>query len=361
MAEKKNQHYVPQFYQRNFSVDGKTTGVFVLGSSKYIPASPIKNQASADYFYSKNLKIEDAISKLEAFANEAINCVLANPYDSKLSEKNKDALYVFVIIQLGRTLSQTKKLEAAIDALSKETLRKIVEKDRESGRDEYVELTDEILESVRIGLTEPGLFAIGNFARIVNLCRDLKCKVIINKTAIPFITSDNPVCLTNQFLDKMKVDTNGLGQRGLLLLMPLSPMVAILYYDSQVYKVGSISKQYVEITDKNEIEKINKMVASQADEILIILNGTEKVVDLHAYKRVYDKFHANQSVEGVAIDTNEEKSAIVGIVSKRDGYKWNPQFIKYRPNYACIKKEYFDKKKHLYREIALMEKLMRLK
>ena len=354
MAEKKNQHYVPQFYQRNFSVDGKTTGVFVLGSSKYISASPIKNQASADYFYSKNLKIEDAISKLEAFANEAINSVLANPYDSKLSEKNKDALYVFVIIQFGRTLSQTKKLEAAIDALSKETLRKIVEKDRESGRNEYAELTDEILESVRIGLTEPGLFAIGNFARIVNMCRDLRFKVIINKTTIPFITSDNPVCLNNQFLDKMKVDTNGLGQRGLLLLMPLSPMVAVLYYDSEVYKVGSISKQYVEITDKIEIEKINKMVASQADEILIILNGKEKVVDLHAYKREYDKFHANQPVESISIDTKEENSTIVGIVSKRDGYKWNPQFIKYRPNYAYIKKELFDKRKHLYREIAFV-------
>ncbi|MGN0227051.1 MAG: DUF4238 domain-containing protein [Paludibacteraceae bacterium] len=361
MAEKKNQHYVPQFYQRNFSDDGKTTGVFVLGISKYISASPIKNQASADYFYSKNLKIEDAISKLEALANEAIDSVLTNPYNSKFLEREKDALYVFVIIQLGRTLSQTKKLEAAIDALSKETLRKILEKDRVSGRNEYAEITDEVLESVRIGLTEPGLFAVGNFAKIVNLCRDLKCKVIINKTAIPFITSDNPVCLTNQFLDKMKVDTNGLGQRGLQLLMPLSPLVAILYYDSEVYKVGSVSKQYVEITDKVEIEKINRMLASQANEILIIPNGKEKVVNILAYKREYDKFHTNPSVESVSMDTKDGNSAIIGIVSKRDGYKWNPQFIKYRPNYACIKKEHFDERKHLYREIALMERMIQLK
>lgn len=356
MAEKKNQHYVPQFYQRNFSDDGKTTGVFVFGTNKYIPVSAIKNQASADYFYSKNLKIEDAISKLEALANEACICILSNPYESKLSEKNRDALYVFVIIQLGRTLSQAKKLEAAIDAFSKETLRKIVEIDRESGRNEYAELTDEVLDSVRIGLTEPGLFAIGNFARIVRMCRDLKCKVIINKTAIPFVTSDNPVCLCNQFLDKMHVDTDGLGQRGLQLLMPLSPDMAILYYDSEVYKVASVSKQYVEIKEKNEIVKINKLVASQANEILIIPKGKDKIVDLPALKMEYDKFHANPSVEGVTIDSQEKNGAIVGIISKRVGYKWIPQFIKYRPNYACIKKELFDKSKHLYREIALIEK-----
>ena len=289
MAEKKNQHYVPQFYQRNFSNDGKTTGVFVFGTNKYISASAIKNQASADYFYSKNIKIEGAISKLEGFANEAINCVLDNPKDCKLSDRNKDALYVFVIIQLGRTLSQTKKLEAAIDALSKETLRKIVGIDRESGRNEYKELTDDVLNSVKIGLTEPGLFAIGNFAKIVKICRDLKYKVIINRTAIPFVTSDNPVCINNQFLDKMKEDTNGLGQRGLQLLMPLSPMVAILYYDAEVYKVGPISKQYVEISDKNEIEKINNLVASQANEILIISNWKEKIIDLQIYKKNYKK------------------------------------------------------------------------
>jgi hypothetical protein len=30
MAIQKNQHYVPQFYQRYFSVDGKNTGAYVL-------------------------------------------------------------------------------------------------------------------------------------------------------------------------------------------------------------------------------------------------------------------------------------------------------------------------------------------
>lgn len=45
LAETKNQHYVPQFYQRFFSADTnyKTIGVYVIDKRKYIPNAPIKN------------------------------------------------------------------------------------------------------------------------------------------------------------------------------------------------------------------------------------------------------------------------------------------------------------------------------
>ena len=36
MAEHKNQHYVSQFYLKNFSSDRKTIGTLILGSNKFI-------------------------------------------------------------------------------------------------------------------------------------------------------------------------------------------------------------------------------------------------------------------------------------------------------------------------------------
>ena len=75
MAENKNQHYVPQSYQRHFSDDGKNTGVYILKAKKYIASSKIQHQASKDYFYSKDLVIEHELSKLEGWADVAIKSV----------------------------------------------------------------------------------------------------------------------------------------------------------------------------------------------------------------------------------------------------------------------------------------------
>ena len=80
-AETKNQHYVPQFYQRFFSSDQnhKTIGAYAIKQRKYIPMAPIKNQSSGDYFYSDNQKIEDALGRMEALASEVINKIISDP------------------------------------------------------------------------------------------------------------------------------------------------------------------------------------------------------------------------------------------------------------------------------------------
>ena len=74
MANKKNQHYVPQFYQRRFSPNNKTIGAYILEQKKIIKDASIKHQASKDYFYTKDIvkanNIEDALGKLEA------NCMM---------------------------------------------------------------------------------------------------------------------------------------------------------------------------------------------------------------------------------------------------------------------------------------------
>ena len=51
MPKQKNQHYVPKFYQRLFSVDGNTIGVYIPEQGKKIDSANIKFQASEDYLY----------------------------------------------------------------------------------------------------------------------------------------------------------------------------------------------------------------------------------------------------------------------------------------------------------------------
>ena len=59
-----------------------------------------------------------------------------------------------------------------------------------------------------------------------------------------------------------------LGYKGLCIMMPLTPKLLIMFYDSDVYKVGT-RKGKVDINKQNEIEEINKLIASEAYELLV--------------------------------------------------------------------------------------------
>lgn len=99
-AETKNQHYVPQFYQRMFSgdVNHKTIGAYIISGRKYIPAAPIKNQSTGDYFYSDNQKIEDALGKMEELASDVVKKIKSNP-KCRLSKREEYILYCFTFSQ----------------------------------------------------------------------------------------------------------------------------------------------------------------------------------------------------------------------------------------------------------------------
>ena len=115
-AETKNQHYVPQFYLRYFSVDMKNVGVYILKSGKNIPSVPIKGQASRDYFYSDSMEIEKTLGALEVRAKGVIDRIIAAPTEP-LGEEDKDTLFLFTVIQRGRTAEQADLFREVYDRI----------------------------------------------------------------------------------------------------------------------------------------------------------------------------------------------------------------------------------------------------
>ena len=121
------------------------------------------------------------------------------------------------------------------------------------GKGTIIGITDEIIQQLVVNFTQPGMFAVGTQAQLINTCIDLKCKFLINKTRIPFITSDNPAVIYNQFLERMKQESYALGSRGLQIYFPLTPKVAVIYYDSECYKIGCKKRNYVDITQPSDV------------------------------------------------------------------------------------------------------------
>ena len=355
-ADTKNQHYVPQFYQRNFSINEKRTiGVYLFAQNKYIPTAAIKHQASADYYYSTNMKIEEALGALEKLAATAIDKIKQAPI-CKLADKDAMALYVFTMIQISRTPAFVKMLTDNVNKMCTMMLRKYVEAVRKTDQaSEVEEITDEILDCVSIDLKEPGRSAIGIMSQAIDICFDMLygAKLLINKTSKAFITSDNPACMYDQHFERIGQLNYALGSSGLQIYLPLTPTLAIMYYDNCCYKIGSRKKHYVEIEQEKDVDQLNRLVACTADEVIFCRDGDCSISELENYAKAHKKYHITDPVQTFETKKNEN-SEIFGATNVTMYCKMHLSFIKELPNYKAKTSTNFDYCKDRLRKSAYL-------
>jgi hypothetical protein len=100
---------------------------------------------------------------------------------------------------------------------------------------------------------------LNNSLKMTELITDLDIKLLVNRTKKPFISSDFPVVKYNQFLEKSKwkLSKTGYGTVGLQIIIPLNFELAIILFDSSIYKVGDKKKNYLDITNELDIDKLN--------------------------------------------------------------------------------------------------------
>lgn len=353
-GETKNQHYVPQFYQRYFSKDKKNIGTYIIEREKNIPSAPIKNQSSSDYFYSENMKIENALGKMEELSKNVIEKIILNP-KVRLTPNDQYTLYVFTIIQKGRTLAQANFIQEHANVILRTFLKKYCQLLRENNiENDLKDITDAVLDKILFNFKQPGLFALGTQAQLVNTCIDLKCKILINNTDIPFITSNNPVALYDQFMERMGNLTYALGSQGLQIYLPLTPKIGVMYYDPKCYKLGYQKKTYVEIIQDSDIYELNKLTALNAENILYYEPDS---ITEHALKQlaIQSKNSKPSSRVGALPELKSSKGVIVGAYDISMFCKLKLSFIKELPRYKAIQPQDFDPTKHQFREIAYIK------
>lgn len=114
----------------------------------------------------------------------------------------------------------------------------------------------------------PG-FLIGNSLPCVMEMRTLDCKLLISPDSSPFIASDNPVAMLNQFCAHIQDRTGvtGFSKAGLQLVLPLSPKVCLFCYDPKVYKVGNRNDSEVQVP-ADDVDLVNSLQFQSAEECL---------------------------------------------------------------------------------------------
>jgi hypothetical protein len=280
MQDKKNHHYVPQFYLRNFSIDRNQVPIrMFLNDQKKFAVTGIDAIASKKYLYGTDNEIEDNLSQLEGTIAEIFKKwgnILTPP--PKNSVEFRD-VKIFVLVQIFRTIKAGKEFDEA----STEGARAIL---KMMGND------PEEIDDLYIKHENPTLITLSSLADKFPMMDFLTAKTLVNATATPFITSDSPVIRYNQWMESRNVllGATGIAVKGLQLFFPISPTVMICLYDHKVYKCGSKSQDVIPITSDNEIRQLNALQYVSSHKSLFFNNGISedyilKLVDQYKHKK----------------------------------------------------------------------------
>lgn len=276
MASNKKNHYVPIFYLKLFSANGRSINLFNIASCKTILDSNLRNQCYKDYFYGKEPELEKALGMIEDAASEIIRSIANSCELPGIDSSEYMNLVLHILLQYGRT--------AYMDEALNEQLEKTMKHIAAVG----LGLTKEQLESVRIKQTGLGPALLPDLARLYPLLSGLGCKLLRITGDNGFVTCDNPVVLYNQLLSFRKHGGNtGIASKGLQIFFPMSPKLAIMLYDSRVYRVGSKAARVIDIAEKRDIDQLNCLQMVSAHENIYFLDPDTPVFGMFETSRKY--------------------------------------------------------------------------
>lgn len=234
------QHFVPQFYLRNFGSElycyDKTTDV----KFKTTP----KNIAVKQDFYGGEYEgipsLETVFSQLETRHAVAIQNLIEKKDYYKLSTDHKLAVCEFLSFQYLRTEEARKGITNVLESAYKLIGSKIIP------------------ENLKVKVTEKGsvgmhLDLMGEYRRFATLFLNMKFSVFSNKTEIPFWTSDNPISKQNEY-DMNPYGNLGIINKGIEIHLPLTSTLCLYALDPTVFYPES---NFKEISTKQHVIREN--------------------------------------------------------------------------------------------------------
>jgi hypothetical protein len=267
-----NHHFVPQFYFRNFSADGKRIALFHLKSGVIVPSASIRRQATRKKLY-VNDELEAKISHLESdFSRSFRDVIEAAREDDYREIQEKDTfskLRTAMLFQRYRTPGYAESSNPAYERMMLKMFRAHIERGAdEDFRGRALEAIDKGDVNLELNPQATVLRGISMALEFSMLISDLEVCVLKNVTRFPFIFGDWPVVLVNTFCRNVKNrGVLGLQCHGLQIFCPLSPDVAVMLFDPNAYYGPCIERIAIEVVDPFEVSQLNALQLCLAHEV----------------------------------------------------------------------------------------------
>ncbi|MDB5305586.1 MAG: hypothetical protein JWM97_3135 [Phycisphaerales bacterium] len=241
-------HFVPQFYLRNFAIDAnvRQIGLFNLPNGKFVRATSIRDQAQRKKLYGEGGG-EQALCDLEGASATVLRRMIERREVPEFGSDDHFTLLVYVLFQAYRTPTAAAELEEFNEQLVKK-VASLDERYAPHIDKAGIEMPDAVHRSLQLA------------AESYPVALDLRYKLLVNKCETPFMTSDHPVVLYNQYIERRQKfgSSSGLACKGLQIFLPLSPEVYLVLFDSEVYRVGGQYWTDTQVaTTQGDVESLN--------------------------------------------------------------------------------------------------------
>lgn len=262
MAEKKRQHYVPQFYMRNFADENNTFVVYHLLQKKSIGRVPYNRQCYKDYYYGADALWEKRLGEMEADWGATFKAILS---EKTLSAEDIQLVKQFALYQRQRTLAEAEYRKQERTELLIECGRMLYVNKGWPFDDAAKKACE---ERARNDCTPAENLEFAN--KLVNLIDDLGILIITYNTNSELISSDTPVIAINPF----HPPSIGYACMGLILLFPISRNKLVVLFDRKMYPRFRNSL-YIDCQDEDEVHNVNVLQLISAERILFSYSGIE--------------------------------------------------------------------------------------
>ncbi len=232
---------------RNFSYNnGKQIGLYNIEKKLFIDKAALKNQACRNFFYGEDGEIEDTLAKIEGHLATIIRDIISTTTLPHRRTEEHWALLTFIALM---DLRNPVKIDSVKDHYSG-----MAGKAQELGVEE-----ESLRELLNVSHEEAVAISLSGLNRVVSTILDLDYKLVVNQTQSPFITSDLPIVKYNQFLEgkSWQFSSKGYGAVGLQIFIPLNSELAIILYDSEIYKVGMNKPRVLYVVEESDEFSLN--------------------------------------------------------------------------------------------------------
>lgn len=230
-------------------------------SGRILDNVSIRNQCSKPYFY-PDQDYEKALGQIEGECHVSIEKLFSEQFQT-LTQRDFIVLKSFLLLQKVRTLHEVRGFRKGIAQVMQYVGSLGPSEDLKKWLDSYENSAKDVVKMMMV-----------NFKTALEITADLKCKVIINEGDGSFITSDDPVIEYNPLLEPFKITNYGLSAIGLLLLLPISPKVAIVVFDGGYYKIGNQKQNVIKFNNTADLSWINLLTILHADKAIYYLKGS---------------------------------------------------------------------------------------
>lgn len=254
MSKKKQKtynHYVPQFYLKNFS-GNDSIGRYNFARKEFVNETAIRNTAGRDFLYGKNSDLEDWFQNLEGVWATIIRNILL--YE-KIPMDSAEYTYLLMFVYLGdvRTAETADEFKRIKLEEGKNVARILANQGK-------IEISNGFIESLDVQIDRPNLSYIEGMKELIPIISDLCPLIIVNESKIGFITSDAPVVKYNQwFLERGYKHPFGFGHMGCQCFVPLSAKICFCLYDDIVYKNQFGNKGRIRLYNEKDVEELNRL------------------------------------------------------------------------------------------------------